>query len=744
MITQLLDELNPEQREAVEHVDGPLLILAGPGSGKTRVIVCRTAYLIHHAHIPAENITALTFTNKAANEMKERISALTSYQSSQITASTFHSLCSRILRSYGHVISIDSNFSIYDQQDQLKLIRECLKDIIKDTTRINRISPNAILSRISKLKTSFISPVDFKSSLETMFEEIVQRVYEQYEVQLKKQNALDFDDLLIKTLHLIRTSESTRDLLSPKFRYLMVDEFQDTDPIQYALAREFSGLPENLVVVGDPDQSIYSWRNADITNILSFQEYYRDAKVIELKRNYRSTQNIVNAAQSLITNNSERFKTKMVTAKEAGHPLVLKELSNPNSEANFAVTEIVKLCTSNGYSPNDIAIMYRTNAQSRLFEEAVLLQNIPYKLVGALPFFQRKEIRDLLAYLRVISNPHDDISIQRIINVPPRGIGAKTLTDLSQLSTESGVSLGETLARLEFIQTTENIFQTRLPKIQYFSQLISDLRAFSMEHTVSDLIEQLIEKTHYVDHLLKDQENSHERTENLQELLSLASSFDSLTGADSLTSFLEHSSLVTTLDELNGNDDGVTLITLHQAKGLEFKIVFLAGLEENLLPHIRSIQAYEENGDSSAIEEERRLCYVGVTRAQIRLYITYCHQRSKPWGPSRYLGSSSTDLSSRDGVQPSRFINEMDLSPFTYKTTAPSQITSVELESDYVEAIQQKEVGETVTHPHFGNGIVLTKTPLPGNDAELEIFFSSINTTKRLLMNSAPLTRTEE
>ena len=466
MITQLLDELNPEQRAAAEHVDGPMLILAGPGSGKTRVIVYRTAYLIHNAGIPAENITALTFTNKAAKEMKDRISSLTDQSSSQVTASTFHSLCSRILRSYGSAISVDPNFSIYDQQDQLRLIRECLKDIIGETNRAKRISPNAVLSRISKLKTSFVSPAEFKSSLETMFEEVVQRTYENYELQLQRQHALDFDDLLIKTLDLMHASESTRNLLNPKFTYLMVDEFQDTDPIQYALARVFSGTRENLVVVGDPDQSIYSWRNADITNILSFQEHYSTARVVELKQNYRSTQNIVDSAQSLITNNSERFKTEMITAKAEGYPVVIKELTNPNSEANFAVAEVVRLCASHGYSLNDMAIMYRTNAQSRVFEEEVMLQNIPYKLVGALPFFQRKEIKDLLAYLRVISNPRDDVSIQRIINVPPRGIGSKTIADLSSFSVENEMAMGEVLQQLDQIPTVQDIFQGRLARVQ--------------------------------------------------------------------------------------------------------------------------------------------------------------------------------------------------------------------------------------------------------------------------------------
>ena len=739
MITQLLDELNPEQREAVEHVDGPMLILAGPGSGKTRVIVYRTAYLIHNAGIPPENIIALTFTNKAANEMKDRISALTDQSSSQVTASTFHALCSRLLRSYGTAISIDRNFSIYDQQDQLRLIRECLKDIVGDTSRTKRISPNAVLSRISKLKTSFINPAEFKSSLETMFEEVVQRAYENYELQLHRQHALDFDDLLIKTLHLMHTSESTRDLLNSKFTYLMVDEFQDTDPIQYALAKVFSGIRENLVVVGDPDQSIYSWRNADITNILSFQEYYSTAKVVELKQNYRSTQNIVDSAQSLITNNSERFKTEMITAKAKGHPVVIKELINPNSEATFAIAEVAKLCASEGYSLNDMAIMYRTNAQSRVFEEAVMLQNIPYKLVGALPFFQRKEIKDLLAYLRVISNPRDDVSIQRIINVPPRGIGSKTIADLSGFSTESGLSLGEIIQQLDQIPTALEVFQGRLPRVQLFSQLMQDLRDFSAEHRISDLIEHLINKTQYLAHLSKDEENSRDRSENLQELLNLASSFDELTGADGLMQFLEHSSLVTTLDELNENDDGVTLITLHQAKGLEFGVVFLAGVEEDLLPHIRSIQEYEENGNSSAIEEERRLCYVGVTRAQERLYVTYCQQRPKPWSTDRYSSFIPDNLTSRSTVRPSRFIDEMGLSPFSYKAKEEPQVKNLDPEDSYQKSTEQGEVGEAVVHPHFGNGIILKKTTLPGNDAEFEIFFSGLNKTKRLLMNSANL-----
>lgn len=735
--TQLLDELNPEQREAVEHVDGPMLILAGPGSGKTRVIVYRTAHLIHNALIPADNITALTFTNKAANEMKDRISSLTDHLSPQITASTFHSICSRTLRAYGHAISLERNFSIYDQQDQLKLIRECVKETIGETNRTNRISPNAILSRISRLKTSFVSPTDFKSSLETMFEEIVQRVYEQYELQLAKQNALDFDDLLIKALHLIRSSDDTRDRLSSNFRYLMVDEFQDTDPIQYALAREFSSAENNLVVVGDPDQSIYSWRNADITNILSFQEHYTNAKLVELSQNYRSTQNIVNTAQSLISNNSQRFKTEMVTAKDEGNPVVIRELPNPNAEAHFAVAEIINLTTFTEYALNDIAIMYRTNAQSRLFEEEVMMQNMPYKLVGALPFFQRKEIKDLLAYLRLISNPHDDISLERIINVPPRGIGAKTVADLSELSKEFETSIGETLQQLNAIETVPIIFQTRLPRIQSFVQLMTGLRKFSTEHSVGDLIEHLIESIHYVDHLLKDDENSQERIENLQELLSLAGSFDSLNGGESLTQFLEHSSLVTTLDELNENENGVTLITLHQAKGLEFKVVFLAGLEENLLPHVRSIQSFEETGDSSSIEEERRLCYVGVTRAQDRLYITYCYQRPKPWASSRNQ-SLSAGLS-QDGVEPSRFIDEMGLSPFSYKSNNMPEQLDTPVDSNYSEVLEQREVGDAVTHSQFGNGIILKKTVLPRNDAELEIFFSDINATKRVLMNSAPL-----
>ena len=746
--TQLLDELNPEQREAVEHINGPMLILAGPGSGKTRVIVYRTAHLIHNANVPPENITALTFTNKAANEMKERISSLTGHVSPQITASTFHSICSRLLRTYGDIISLERNFSIYDQQDQLRLIRECVKETLGETNRTNRISPNAILARISRLKTSFISPIDFKSSLETMFEEIVQRVYTQYELMLARQNALDFDDLLIKGLHLMKSSGNRHEQLRLRFRYLMVDEFQDTDPIQYALAQEFSTPETNLVVVGDPDQSIYSWRNADITNILTFQEHYNNARVVELKRNYRSTQNIVNTAQSLISNNSQRFKTEMITAKDKGAPVVLRELPTPAAEANFIIAEIMNLANSRQYSLNQIAVMYRTNAQSRLFEEAVMIQNIPYKLVGALPFFQRKEIKDLLAYLRLISNPQDDISLERIINVPARGIGAKTMTDLSQIATECDLSIGETLTRIDAIKNAETIFQTRLSRIQNFAQVMTELREFSLTHSVSNLIERVIERINYVDYLLKDDENAQERTENLQELLSLASSFDNVIGTEGLTQFLEHSSLVTTLDDLNENDEGVTLITLHQAKGLEFKVVFLAGLEENLLPHVRSIQAHEETGDASSIEEERRLCYVGVTRAQDRLLVTYCQQRPKPWASSRTSHASSTGSLSHDQVQPSRFIDEMGLSPFSIRPSIRPSMLSEELNdsdsSSYTEAADSREVGDSVSHPNFGHGVILKKTLLPGNDAELEIFFSEVKETKRLLMNSAPLAAFDE
>ncbi|MCX6013657.1 MAG: UvrD-helicase domain-containing protein [Chloroflexi bacterium] len=605
----ILDGLNSAQREAVEYIKGPLLILAGPGSGKTRVITSRIAYLVNLRNISPYRIIAVTFTNKAAKEMRERLSALLNTAADELTLGTFHALCARILRIEGRNIGLDREFVIYDSSDSLGMIKRCLQDLNLDP---KQHPPKVILSEISSAKAKLWDPSDMAKHSRSYFEEIVQRVYARYQKLLTESVALDFDDLLMKTVYLFSTKPDILAKYQARYIHVLVDEFQDTNTVQYTMAKQLAGQHRNICVVGDPDQSIYSWRYADIRNILSFEHDYPDAKVIYLEQNYRSTKTILEAASNIISSNRQRKDKKLWTDNKMGAPITVVEAYDELEEAQFIVNEVEHLVKSKQFKLNDCAVMYRTNAQSRAIEEAFVRYKIPYRLVGATRFYERREIRDVLAYLKLIGNPSDSINLMRIVNVPGRGIGQQSLAELVGLCREQGVSFFEGMKTL-----AEQKRDSRLgKKFGEFIKIVENIREKATELSVSQLIDLIIERTGYKEFIMEE-DNGEERMENILELRSVAGNYDDLEPEEGLSAFLEGVALVSDIDNLDTKVEAATLITLHQAKGLEFPVVIIAGVEEKLLPHARSLDNPEQ------MEEERRLCYVGVTRAKERLYLVH-------------------------------------------------------------------------------------------------------------------------
>ena len=625
----IYDKLNEPQREAVYHTDGPLLILAGAGSGKTRVLTHRIAYLIEERNVNPWNILAITFTNKAAGEMRERVDSLVGFGSESIWVSTFHSMCVRILRRFIDRLGYDNRFTIYDTDDQKTLMKEVCKKVAIDTKVFKERS---LMSAISSAKNELILPDAFELNAGGDFAKLkIAKVYREYEAQLKANNALDFDDLLVKTVQLLQTQPDVLENYQERFRYIMVDEYQDTNTVQFQLVRLLAGKYRNLCVVGDDDQSIYKFRGANIRNILDFEHEFSDACVIKLEQNYRSTGNILNAANRVIANNKGRKEKTLWTANGEGELVHLRQFDTGYDEADFIAEDIKKEVRA-GASYNDHAVLYRTNAQSRLLEEKFVAMNVPYKIVGGVNFYARREIKDLLAYLKTIDNGMDDIAVRRIINVPKRGIGLTTINRIQESAAERGLGFYETLMAPELIPGIGR----SAAKLDSFAALIEYFKGLTGQMSITDLLREVIEKTGYMESLdSEDKEDAQARKENIDELINKAAAYEEAAEdrdePATLSAFLEEVALVADIDSLDEEQDYVVLMTLHSAKGLEFPHVYLAGMEDGLFPSYMTITS----DDRDDLEEERRLCYVGITRAEQELTLT-CARRRMVRGETQY------------------------------------------------------------------------------------------------------------
>ena len=642
----IYDTLNPMQKEAVLHTEGPLLILAGAGSGKTRVLTHRVAYLIEEKQVNPWNILAITFTNKAAGEMRERVDQLVGFGAESIWVSTFHSTCVRILRRHIEYLGYNTNFSIYDSDDQKTLMKQVFKAMDVDTKQFKERS---VLGTISSAKDKLIGPDEFLLNAGQDFRQRgIGEIYKEYQKRLRKNNALDFDDLIVKTVELFQNNSEILNYYQERFKYIMVDEYQDTNLAQFKLISLLASKYRNLCVVGDDDQSIYRFRGADIGNILSFEETFPGAKVIKLEQNYRSTQNILNAANGVIRHNRGRKDKTLWTANGEGELIRFKQFVTAREEADFVAREI----RDSVYAYQDQAVLYRTNAQSRLLEERCIFYNVPYRLVGGVNFYQRKEIKDILAYLKTIANGVDDLSVLRIINVPKRGIGATTMGKVTIFASEHGMSLYDALREARQIpgigKAAEKI-GTFIGQMESFRA-----RAQSEDYTIQDLIEGIMDETGYQQELEAEGEvESQTRLENIEELVNKAVSYEEDSEHSTLDEFLEQVALVADIDNMDESENRVTLMTLHSAKGLEFPKVYLVGLEDGLFPSMMSINS----DDKTDMEEERRLCYVGITRAKNELVITSARQRmvngeTRYCKPSRFLEEVPGELLEEERLEP--------------------------------------------------------------------------------------------
>ena len=767
----VLTGLNPAQRQAVEISEGPLLILAGPGSGKTRVIAHRIAYLIAHERVHPRRILAVTFTNKAAREMRDRIFGLVGPDIGRdITLGTFHAVCARILRVDGERIGLSQAFAIYDEADQLAVVRPVMQDLGLDP---RRTSARAVLSTISRAKSELSTAEAFALLVRDYFQEVVSRVYERYQRVLEENNAVDFDDLLIKTVELFREHPDVLDKYAQRYLHIHIDEFQDTNIAQYVLARQLASGHGNICVVGDPDQSIYTWRAADLRNILNFERDFPNARVVYLEQNYRSTQTILSSAHNVISVNRQRKEKNLWTENEQGSRVVVREAYDEEEEAAFVAEEVEALTKNGSHSPRAFAVMYRTNAQSRPFEEAFVRRGIPYRLVGGTRFYERREIKDLLAYLRLVHNPFDAVCLLRVINVPPRGIGQRSVQELGRWSKELAIppyaalqllaeqespsahaepvesAHGEPVEpahaepvepsfdklrmkdtpRVSDIQSPHP-FQKRIAAaLLRFLDLLNELINTAPSQALSELLDAIIARADYRRYLLEDFPDGEERWENVQELRAVASQYDELAPAEALARFLEDAALITDIDEYDEKADAVTLTTLHAAKGLEFPVVFIVGMEEGLLPHMRSYD------DPAQMEEERRLCYVGMTRAQERLYLMRAFRRAfgghNP--PSRFLADIPPELvTTRERIPTGMPTRER----FIAAATAPAHPEPVEGPSAPSKAFHP---GDHVRHAKFGEGIVVSCQEEKGGDQLVTVAFKGEAGIKRLLLSFAPL-----
>ena len=723
----IYDTLNQEQQTAVFHTEGPVLILAGAGSGKTRVLTHRIAYLIEEKGVNPWNIMAITFTNKAAGEMRERVDKIVGFGSESIWVSTFHSSCVRMLRRFIDRLGYDTNFTIYDTDDQKTLMKDICKRLDIDTKVYKE---RAILAAISSAKDELISPEEYEINVMSDFSKRkIALAYKEYQKELKKNNALDFDDLIVKTVELFRSCPDVLEYFQDRFQYIMVDEYQDTNTAQFKFVSLLAEKYRNLCVVGDDDQSIYKFRGANIGNILGFEKVFPDAKVVRLEQNYRSTQNILNAANQVIQNNMERKRKSLWTENEEGEKLHFRQFMNAHEEAEYIVGDISKKVREHDGEYRDFAILYRTNAQSRLFEEKFLMANIPYKLVGGVNFYARKEIKDLLAYLKTVDNARDDLAVRRIINVPKRGIGATTLGRVQDYAAERGISFYDALREAENISSLGRA----AVKVQPFVNFIQSLRSKLEYLSPSELLKDIIENTGYVEELRAEgTEEAEVRIENIDELITKVVTYEEENEEPTLSGFLEEVALVADIDSVDGDDNQVLLMTLHSAKGLEFPYVYLAGMEDGIFPSYMTITA----DDPTEIEEERRLCYVGITRAMKDLTLT-CAQQRMIRGETQYnkvsrfireiprelveLGRSFEEKKIKDIPMPKTYRQMKEA--FKQPAFVPKQFEVKKASGlDYT-------VGDTVKHLKFGVGVVTDITE-GGRDYEVTVNFDKAGIKK--------------
>ena len=694
-MTDLLEALNPVQRKAVQHTEGPLLILSVAGTGKTRVITHRIAHLIQHHGVSPYNILAVTFTNKAAGEMKSRLVNLIGEIGTLPWVSTFHSSCARILRREIHHLGYDRSFSIYDTTDQLTAIKEIIK-----TLQLRLNNPGAVLGEISRAKTDFVSPEKYVTSADGFFETSVAQVYRSYQDLLRANNAVDFDDLIKLTVELFEDNSNVLEYYQELFRYILVDEYQDTNHGQYRLVHALAQKHQNICVVGDDDQSIYSFRGADINNILDFEKGYPNTKVMRLEWNYRSPKTILDAANAVISNNQRRKEKKLIPFNKdnIGDPITCYEAYDERDEAEYVIQQIRESRTR-GRRYSDCVIFYRINAQSRTFEDALRGANIPYQIVGGIRFYERMEIKDIMAYMRVIVNPADTVSIKRIINVPRRGIGDVTVQKIEAFAYDKGIALFEAIQRVGGVPTLNNGAKNR---VRLFAELIT---SFNPNDPPTRTAEDILDRSDYL-RILRNEGTieAQSREENLREFIAAVAEYEEVETEPTLTGFLERVTLVSDIDSMEDESDVVTMMTLHSAKGLEFEITFMVGMEEGLLPHQRSFNSEAE------LEEERRLCYVGLTRGQKIAYLTHARSRRL--------------FRNIDYCIPSRFIAEIPPNLLgqgtTYESSRRPVVSSYDPdESDYEEEISfPYDVGDVVYHAKFGRGKV---TAIDGYGFEMRI-----------------------
>ncbi|MCC7363381.1 MAG: UvrD-helicase domain-containing protein [Dehalococcoidia bacterium] len=718
-LPELLEGLNEPQRAAVTHGTGAVLILAGPGSGKTRVITHRIAYFVRERRVAPWRILAVTFTNKAAREMRDRSRVLLGDDASSVSLGTFHSMCARWLRVDGAAIGIDPNFVIYDDGDQVALMKRVLEELHVDP---RRFSPRAILSTISTAKSEMVTAAIYKSRVRDYYEEVAARAYEQYTARLRAASALDFDDLLNEAVRMFRESKEVHEKYSGRFLHVLVDEFQDTNPVQYRLAELLAEKNGNITVVGDPDQSIYSWRAADVRNVEYFERDFPGSTTYLLEQNYRSTKPILAAADAVIGKNPGRHKRTLWTDRDGGDRIAIYEAYNDEEEGEFVATECRRL-VAGGKRHGDIAVLYRTNAQSRAVEEAMVRNRIPYRLIGGVRFYQRREIKDIIAYLRLVHNRLDEASLLRVINVPARGIGDRTIARLREYGGELGLTTWDAAEAVAQGRPVSGIATRAANAVREFVTAINKLRDQRDHLKLDELLDAVLHETGYRRYLQGDEAEGLDRMENVEQLAAVMSQYeDTNPESPDLATFLQDVALVADVDEMRDEADAVTLITLHAAKGLEFPVVFLIGMEEGVLPHIRSFD------DPRQMEEERRLAYVGITRAMDSLYLTRSFRRY-------LMGQQSTNPQSR-------FLKDIpaDLTRPWNSTRATSYVDSV-VQAPPREEFRPKAAsftsGDKVRHPKFGVGTIVS-TQERGGDVELVVAFDGAG-IKRLAQSLAPL-----
>ncbi|UVB76255.1 DNA helicase PcrA [Bacillus subtilis] len=730
---QLLSGLNPVQQEAVKTTDGPLLLMAGAGSGKTRVLTHRIAYLMAEKHVAPWNILAITFTNKAAREMKERVESILGPGADDIWISTFHSMCVRILRRDIDRIGINRNFSILDTADQLSVIKGILKERNLDPKKFD---PRSILGTISSAKNELTEPEEFSKVAGGYYDQVVSDVYADYQKKLLKNQSLDFDDLIMTTIKLFDRVPEVLEFYQRKFQYIHVDEYQDTNRAQYMLVKQLAERFQNLCVVGDSDQSIYRWRGADITNILSFEKDYPNASVILLEQNYRSTKRILRAANEVIKNNSNRKPKNLWTENDEGIKISYYRGDNEFGEGQFVAGKIHQLHSSGKRKLSDIAILYRTNAQSRVIEETLLKAGLNYNIVGGTKFYDRKEIKDILAYLRLVSNPDDDISFTRIVNVPKRGVGATSLEKIASYAAINGLSFFQAIQQVDFIGVNAKAANA----LDSFRQMIENLTNMQDYLSITELTEEILDKTEYREMLKAEKSiEAQSRLENIDEFLSVTKNFEQKSEDKTLVAFLTDLALIADIDQLDqqeeesGGKDAITLMTLHAAKGLEFPVVFLMGLEEGVFPHSRSLM------EEAEMEEERRLAYVGITRAEQELYLTNAKMRTlfgrTNMNPeSRFISEIPDDLlENLNEKKETRATSARKMQPRRGPVSRPVSYAS-KTGGDTL----NWAVGDKAGHKKWGTGTVVSVKG-EGEGTELDIAFPSPVGVKRLLAAFAPI-----